>query len=82
MPLLSLSNIANAQRGTIVKRKREAREREREKVCVCICMRSSERFEDGKEGEKGKGRWTPMDIRYPYIPIGGGKGHDDRRWYL
>lgn len=31
MPLLSLSNIANAQRGTIVKRKRE---REKESTCV------------------------------------------------
>ncbi|KAM0736129.1 hypothetical protein ACS0PU_010090 [Formica fusca] len=37
MPLLSLSNIANAQRGTIVKRKREARERERKYVCVYVC---------------------------------------------
>jgi len=63
-------------------------ERERERIRVRI--RTYAGWRAGLRGlteEQGGGqgdRWTPMDIRYPYIPIGGGKGHGNRlrRWYL
>jgi len=66
IPLLSLSNIANAQRGTVVKRKRQGeRESERKGVRVCTCMRSSERFEGRR---RGRGEGSLDSDGYP-VPI-------------
>lgn len=83
MLLLSLSNIANAQEGTVD----YGREKERKSmrivyVYVYVCIRAHE--VKNEVGDREEVSWTSMDIRYPYIPIGGRKGHGNRqrRWYL
>lgn len=66
---------------------RREREREYAYVCIhmCVCLYIYVYVRDRERvGDRGEVSWTSMDIRYPYIPIGGGKGHGNRqrRWYL
>lgn len=42
-------------------------------VCAHVCVCGGRERVGG-----GEVSWTSMDIRYPYIPIGGGKGHGNR----
>lgn len=69
MPLLSLSNIANARRGTVVKGKREkGKERARERERACTCMRGVARdLREGREGGRG-GEGSLDSDGYP-VPI-------------
>lgn len=57
--------------GREMEREREEKEQDRRRVytCMgaCVCVHGTGYI----AGVKG-GRWTPMDIRCPYIPIGGG----------
>lgn len=68
MPLLSLSNIANAQRRTIVKRRRK---REILRVCVCVCVyvcETARGLSTKKKGERGRVvglRWISGTHIYP-----------------